>query len=652
MLKLWCYFEEKIDLAMALPAVSLLVLWLCGALGFYAFSIGSYWLIVPAIAAVVFTLKNWKSAFAILGGVLMIWLATSRRDAVLARELPTGIVNGVLQITDLSIVPKQYVYARKKYAAEVTVDANSYNVLVDFREVPNTIAYGKIYQVSGRFKKPGRGDFPGDFDYAGFLAERGVVGLFKVNKAVDEGRGGWKLFDYTERLRAMFLQKATAGFSLRGEYCRFLVGILLGNKDSVTPREKEAFVSSGLFHLFAVSGLHVAILSVILSLLLRACAINVRCRCFLMPFLLLIYVFISGSSPSAVRAWAMISTWSLARGIFRAVNLYNTLAASALALLVYRPLYICNPGFQLSFLIVFFLIRAFSHKKELYQVLCARSLLVPPEYGRVRKTLYLCCYDTFYIGISVFLAALGLQAFYFGIFQPLSILSAAWSGTCAFGVLISACAKCFLPAFLLNPLIVFFLDPLLLFAEFVQEKGLFIKVLTVLPAVVFAYYVGLTLLTASGRYAFKFGVATVVGSIILIMCPRMETSWQVAVVSSGGKINSVIAWNEAVATSVVWLGEKNAQNSVIRLLKSRNIEDITLLCRKNVSVDNCYLLDRFHVENEAIVPEKQWSHAGTSFPAFKIGDEGLGIRLLGYKNTVPADYFAKDFIMFIFPSNN
>ncbi|HEX6892991.1 MAG TPA: ComEC/Rec2 family competence protein, partial [Chryseolinea sp.] len=64
------------------------------------------------------------------------------------------------------------------------------------------------------------------------------------------------------------------------------------------------------------------------------------------------YAFITGLSPSVLRAVMMFSFVAMARPLDRQTNIYNTLAASAFILLVYDPFMIVSVGFQLSFLAV------------------------------------------------------------------------------------------------------------------------------------------------------------------------------------------------------------------------------------------------------------------------------------------------------------
>src|SRR5690606_29990590 len=64
------------------------------------------------------------------------------------------------------------------------------------------------------------------------------------------------------------------------------------------------------------------------------------------------YAFITGLSPSVLRAVVMFSLVTVARTISRRPSIYNTLGIAAFFLLLYEPYYLLDVGFQLSFLAV------------------------------------------------------------------------------------------------------------------------------------------------------------------------------------------------------------------------------------------------------------------------------------------------------------
>ncbi|MEM8896124.1 MAG: ComEC/Rec2 family competence protein, partial [Bacteroidota bacterium] len=131
-----------------------------------------------------------------------------------------------------------------------------------------------------------------------------------------------------------------------------LSALILGIKDHLDNDLTRAYASAGAMHVLAVSGLHVGIVFMILGLFLKP----LKGRKYGKWLVLIInlaglwsYAMITGFSPSVLRAVTMFSMISLADTSERSSNIYNTIAASALILLLYEPNYIYSVGFQLSY---------------------------------------------------------------------------------------------------------------------------------------------------------------------------------------------------------------------------------------------------------------------------------------------------------------
>jgi len=135
--------------------------------------------------------------------------------------------------------------------------------------------------------------------------------------------------------------------------------LLIGEKGSLTENTKEDFRRSGLSHLMAVSGLHVVFVVSPLLLFIPFTYGKPVYRHALFGAIvgvLILYSGITGNSASVLRAALMFGVYSFAR-IYRWIHHgLNTLAGSAIVLLLYNPTYIWDIGFQLSFLAVFSII--------------------------------------------------------------------------------------------------------------------------------------------------------------------------------------------------------------------------------------------------------------------------------------------------------
>ena len=131
--------------------------------------------------------------------------------------------------------------------------------------------------------------------------------------------------------------------------------LLLGVKDELDNEILKVYNNTGTTHVLAVSGLHVGLIYGVLMLFLVYVNRTRRQKLIVAAFLLTFlwgYAFITGLSPSVLRAVVMFSLVTVARTISRQSNIYNTLAIAAFFLLLYNPYYLLDVGFQLSFLAV------------------------------------------------------------------------------------------------------------------------------------------------------------------------------------------------------------------------------------------------------------------------------------------------------------
>lgn len=128
-----------------------------------------------------------------------------------------------------------------------------------------------------------------------------------------------------------------------------LCALVLGDKSGAENETMEEFRNGGCLHAFAVSGLHVGLVSGILWLLLRL--LRVR-PVVIRPLLLVsvgVYVLMTGCAVPAIRAYIMLAVLLAGYMLQRRVNLLNTWSFAALLILLTDPSQLYNAGFILSF---------------------------------------------------------------------------------------------------------------------------------------------------------------------------------------------------------------------------------------------------------------------------------------------------------------
>ena len=129
-------------------------------------------------------------------------------------------------------------------------------------------------------------------------------------------------------------------------------GILFGVKNTLDNDLKTAFSISGGAHVLAVSGLHAGILYGALLFPFGLFGNSGRNKCLrqliILP-LMWTFAFITGLTPSVVRATTMLSFYGLAEIIRKKSFSLNIVSATAFFMLLHNPIYLFDIGFQLSF---------------------------------------------------------------------------------------------------------------------------------------------------------------------------------------------------------------------------------------------------------------------------------------------------------------
>lgn len=128
-----------------------------------------------------------------------------------------------------------------------------------------------------------------------------------------------------------------------------LEALLLGADGRLSPETDHLFQKSGLYHLLAISGAHVAVVGFLFYSLLGLFILRRKTIQLALLLALIFYAFLVEGQPSVFRAVIMASIFLLGKLSSLETNLLNTLALSALFLLVMNPFSLEDAGFQLTF---------------------------------------------------------------------------------------------------------------------------------------------------------------------------------------------------------------------------------------------------------------------------------------------------------------
>lgn len=179
-------------------------------------------------------------------------------------------------------------------------------------------------------------------------------------------------------------------------------GMVVGSRHNMPTTLREHYASTGLSHILAVSGLHLGIIVLVISLLLTPLKLLTHGHIvadILTVAVLWLFVIMSGASPSIVRAALMFSVLILTRNSTGHYNPINALAFAIFLMLCYNPQTLYDISFQLSALAVVGIVA--------WGVPTVQSL-------RVRNSVVSSVVSTFIIGVVATLWTLPVVSVTFG----------------------------------------------------------------------------------------------------------------------------------------------------------------------------------------------------------------------------------------------
>lgn len=262
--------------------------------------------------------------------------------------------------------------------------------------------YGDKLSVSCLLKTPENFD---GFNYSGYLAKDSIYSLcyYPVVSVT-----GYR-HDFFYFIEAVKLKLAhSLNTTVKEPASSVLQALLLGNKRGIPRSILNNFSHSGLSHVIAISGMHIALIVMVIMHLAISLGIR-RQKAFWITLLIIIfYVFLIGLPASAVRGATMALLVLYAKRLGRLSTSINSLLFAAFLMLMVNPmLLIYDIGFQLSFMAVLGILYLSPILKRKFKKL--------PEMGEVKSILI--------ITLSAQLMTLPLIIFYFHIASLVSLLA-------------------------------------------------------------------------------------------------------------------------------------------------------------------------------------------------------------------------------------
>lgn len=299
----------------------------------------------------------------------------------------------------------------KKYEAVAEINHQKFATIVHVRKDHRELDFNHYYKAEAYVVQPKSPEHDFQFDYSKYLKRKNIYYLCFINGEVLSAiRNDLSFAEKIRQKRLVVLQNiGDSKMSFRSR--EFLKGIILADRTEIDAETVQDFNRSGLVHLLAISGTHIAVIFWIFYFLMIK-FFPVRFRKYAIGLsLVFIWIFAAfiGFGNSVVRSCIMISVYFIYVLLQRKPDLLHSLALSAFTILMIDTQQIFDVGFQLSFTAVF----------GIFWLNQSVLKYLPKQDNYVKKIIY----NTISISISAQLATLPLVLYYFHQFSLISILA-------------------------------------------------------------------------------------------------------------------------------------------------------------------------------------------------------------------------------------
>jgi len=316
-------------------------------------------------------------------------------------------VNKVLKPTKFS---NKYEVEVREVGDSITSGKAILNIRKD--SVETALYDGDMVIVEAKFQRINNVLNPHQFDYKEYLAKQNIyyqvyisdkefLRIENTSKSITN-----RVSSFRNRIQ-ISLQK----LHFSDNSYSVINALLLGQRQEINKELISNFSKAGAIHILAVSGLHIGIILVLLNFLLKPLEYIKKgkfIKLFLIVVFLWLYAILAGLSASVIRAVSMFTALALGLALNRKNSVEYSLVISMLILLLSKPLFIFDVGFQLSYLAVFGIVWV---QPKLYR-------LWKPKYWLLDKAWSLTT-----VSIAAQFGVLPLSLYYFHQFPGLFLLS-------------------------------------------------------------------------------------------------------------------------------------------------------------------------------------------------------------------------------------
>jgi competence protein ComEC len=222
------------------------------------------------------------------------------------------------------------------------------------------IETGNILQITNKLIRNYKPNNPNQFDYGKYLESKGVYAqVFSTIQSIKISVDVEKSMTY---YAMKFRTKIIANLYKNGfkkEELAVVTALILGQQQDISQEVLQDYQYAGAVHILSVSGLHVGFILIFLTFILKPLPKNKygnTIRVIIILTALWLFAIIAGLAPSVVRSATMFSFVAIGLFLNRETNMYHNILVSLFLILLVKPLFLFDIGFQLSYIALFFIV--------------------------------------------------------------------------------------------------------------------------------------------------------------------------------------------------------------------------------------------------------------------------------------------------------
>lgn len=181
----------------------------------------------------------------------------------------------------------------------------------------------------------------------------GINGKIYEDSSTDCHKGHLSFGMKINQLRDMYIQHILK--QTDHDYKYDMLTLSIGNKSYIDSELFEALQKLGIYHLYVISGTHVAFLTGVLYFVLKRTRIPLEWIKIILIIMLMCFLFLNLFSPSVVRA-VLMAVLLLLTSFTRSRPYMTIISLTAIFQFLYHPNIIYHAGFQLSYVTTYFIL--------------------------------------------------------------------------------------------------------------------------------------------------------------------------------------------------------------------------------------------------------------------------------------------------------